>query len=297
MCIVRFLFCLLILLIPASAQAEQACKAVASIYEQDICASDILPSKKLEDSIREYAKKSKEKPTQAVKDFKVSSLFGLLWEKALIHKYGEDAVEPSGRQIKTYLKSFRKAIEDQNDMNKDMSVFIVELLEDNAYAPEEENRLKAILAQKQKSIMMYNMRDALPDETRAQMEEGEQKMAEAMVKSWKIKKTLFEDYGGRVAFQKAGLEPLDAFQTFVKELEDSNVATIHDPAYKDVFRTMDEYSSKEHNFLPEDSDKIEDYFDSPSWVYDGDIAEDAFEQQKAEIMAIPTIESAAGDEG
>ncbi|GJL85833.1 MAG: hypothetical protein DHS20C02_16080 [Micavibrio sp.] len=300
MCIIRFLCsflgCLLILLIPAQVYAQGDCKPLASIYGQDICAEDIMPSKKVEENIREYAKQSKQSQAQAVKDFKMSSLFGLLWEKGLIHKYGEDVVVPREREVKSYLKSFRKAIEDQNDMNEDMSAFITELLEENNYAPEDEQSLNAVVKQKQKSIMMFNMRDALPDEMRVQMEEGEYKMAEAMVKSWKIKKTLYEDYGGRVIIQKAGLEPLDAFQAFVKELEDSGEATIHDPAYKNVFKTIDKYSGKEHKVLPEDSEEIEDYFDSPSWAYDDDIAEKAFEQQKAEILAIPTIEPAAGEE-
>lgn len=294
MCIVRIIFCLLVLVIAAPADVQAECKPVASIYEQDICEADIVPSKKLEENIREYAGKAKENPTKAVNDFKMSSFFGLLWEKALVHKYGVDAIEPSGGEIKSYLKSFRAAIEDQNDMNEDISALIADLLEDNNYAPAEKQRLKDIMAQKQKAIMMYNMREAMPEETRKQMETGEQKMAEAMVKSWKIKKTLFKEYGGRVAFQQAGLEPLDAFQAFMKELEDSGAATIHDPAYKDVFKTMDAYVGKEHDFLPEDSEQIEDYFDRPSWMYDDDLAEKAFEKQKAELKAIPTIEPAAG---
>ncbi len=286
-------FCAVVFLSPAQGFAQAKCKAVATIYEQDICETDIRPSKALEKNIREYAEQAGQKPEKAIDDFKMSSLFGLLWEKALVHKYGPEAIQPSEDEVESYLDSFHEAIEHQNGMNVEMSALIAGLLEKNKYADSEKQKLDAVMAQSQKSITMYNMREALPEESMKQMEEGERKMAEAMVKSWKIKKTLFKEYGGRVVSQQAGLEPLDAFQTFLKEIESAGTVTVHDEAYKDVMKTMDSYINKEHEYLPEGSEMIETYFDTPSWVYDKDAAEKAFEKQKEAIKAIPAAEPAA----
>ena len=287
--------CALTFFVPAQGIAQEKCKAIASIYEQDICEVDIRPSKALEKNIREYAEQAGQKPEKAIDDFKMSSLFGLLWEKALVHKYGPEAIQPSDDEVESYLDSFHEAIEHQNGMNEEMSKLIAGLLEENKYADGEKQKLDAVMAQSQKAITMYNMREALPEESMKQMEEGERKMAEAMVKSWKIKKTLFKEYGGRVVSQQAGLEPLDAFQTFLKELEGANAVIVHDEAYKDVMKTMDAYINKEHEYLPEDSDLTKEYFDTPSWVYDKDAAEKAFEKQKQAIKEIPAILPAEGD--
>ncbi len=296
MYIFRLFSVLIIISLPAQALAEEACKPIASIFGQDVCAKEILPGKALEDNIRDYARKSKQNPHQAVRDFKVSSLFGLLWETALIRKYGEDEIIPSKREVKSYLKAFHKTIRKQNDLNKKTDDLIEELLAQNQYTPENSKLLNELAAHKQKEIMMYNMREAFPDAMREKMEQGEYQMAESMVKSWKIKKALYEEYGGKVVAQQAGLEPLEAFQAFVKEIKENKEIIIHDPAYKSVFKSMDEYAAMKHTVLENDNPEIEDYFDDPAWMYDTDNARDVFEQQKAELLALPTLEPAAGEE-
>jgi hypothetical protein len=44
-------------------------------------------------------------------------------------------------------------------------------------------------------------------------------LAEKFILSWKINQSLFRKYGGRVIFQQAGPEPLDAYRKFLKERE------------------------------------------------------------------------------
>jgi hypothetical protein len=41
----------------------------------------------------------------------------------------------------------------------------------------------------------------------------------SQIESWKVNKSMFEKYGGRVKFQQAGLEPVDAWFTFMQEQE------------------------------------------------------------------------------
>jgi hypothetical protein len=52
-----------------------------------------------------------------------------------------------------------------------------------------------------------------------QMRLMKRQIAQQFVKSWKINKALYAQYGGRVIFQQAGVEPLDAYRDFLKEQE------------------------------------------------------------------------------
>ena len=46
-----------------------------------------------------------------------------------------------------------------------------------------------------------------------------QKTAQSLVQEWKLNKALYKKYGGRVIFQQAGPEPIDAYRDFLKEQE------------------------------------------------------------------------------
>lgn len=52
-----------------------------------------------------------------------------------------------------------------------------------------------------------------------QMRPMKRQMAQQFVKSWKINKSLYGKYGGRLICQQAGLEPLDAYRQFLRDQE------------------------------------------------------------------------------
>ena len=61
------------------------------------------------------------------------------------------------------------------------------------------------------------------------------KSARQFVRSWKINKALYAKYGGRVIFQQAGVEPLDAYRDFLKEHEKNGALQILDKKYEVSF--------------------------------------------------------------
>lgn len=86
-------------------------------------------------------------------------------------------------------------------------------------------------------------------------------IAQQFVKSWKINKTLHAKYGGRVLFQQAGIEPLEAYRDFLKEQEKKGAFQILDTQYKAGFWR---YFTDETKLLSkEDSVKA---FDTPWWM-------------------------------
>lgn len=83
------------------------------------------------------------------------------------------------------------------------------------------------------------------------------------VRTWKINQSLFKKYGGRVIFQQAGVEPLDAYRDFLTEQKK-----------KGTFRFMDEAAelsfwkyftdNSMHTFLGKDEG--EKLMEKPFWL-------------------------------
>ena len=61
------------------------------------------------------------------------------------------------------------------------------------------------------------------------------RIAQQWVSRWKINQALYEKYGGRVIFQQAGMEPLDAYRDFLKEQEQAGAFQIIDKQYEASF--------------------------------------------------------------
>ena len=91
-----------------------------------------------------------------------------------------------------------------------------------------------------------------------------QRVAQTTVRNWKFNKALYEKYGGRVIFQQAGCEPLDAYKTFWDE-QRKNVE-IFDQRFQSVFDAFEKYYEMVHSFVAkENADK---YFFSPWWTWE-----------------------------
>ena len=83
------------------------------------------------------------------------------------------------------------------------------------------------------------------------------------VRQWKINKALFEKYGGRVIFQQAGPEPLDAYRDFLQEQEKNGAFKILDEKYKYAFWRYFTHDAM-HNFYPKDEGAR--FINKPWWM-------------------------------
>jgi heat shock protein HslJ len=60
-------------------------------------------------------------------------------------------------------------------------------------------------------------------------------MAQSIVHQWKINKSLYEKYGGRIIYQQLGPEPLDAYRKFLAHKQREGTFSIDDKAMADTF--------------------------------------------------------------
>ncbi len=88
-------------------------------------------------------------------------------------------------------------------------------------------------------------------------------MARNFITRWKINKALYAKYGGRVIFQQAGPEPVDAYRDFLKEQEKNGAFQILDKQYEAPFWR---YFTDDalHNFYP--NDEGAKFINTPWWT-------------------------------
>ena len=89
-------------------------------------------------------------------------------------------------------------------------------------------------------------------------------IAAAFIRQWKINGALYRQYGGRVAFQQGGPEPIDAYRKFLEEAQARGDFVIADKGLEagfwDYFR-----NDAKHSFYPPDGKEAKRLFATPPW--------------------------------
>jgi len=105
--------------------------------------------------------------------------------------------------------------------------------------------------------------DLSPDEL-AEATEMRRNMARAVIRQWKINKSLYDRYGGRIIYQQLGPEPLDAYRAFLEQRQAEGAFTIHDTALADGFWRY--FTSESiHDFMAPGSTDEARAFAAPPW--------------------------------
>jgi len=162
-------------------------------------------------------------------------LSGLIFG-SLLEQFAEDnKIEPTNEELNAFVvKTEEKEKQHQGKMEEDR-VKLMRDLKNESLSPREreqkESHLKTI------ESILETTRE-MKEKTRGMEEQVhpmKRQMARQFVRAWKINKALYEKYGGRVIFQQAGVEPLDAYRDFLKEQEKKGAFQILDKRYEPIF--------------------------------------------------------------
>lgn len=105
-------------------------------------------------------------------------------------------------------------------------------------------------------------RERLEDpEMRALSAASRRKVAESWIRGWKTHQALYKKYGGRVIFQQAGWEPIDAYRKLLDEAAAKGVFVLHEPSLREAVYS---YFELDHTYM--DKAKAEFYFEKPYWL-------------------------------
>ena len=85
-------------------------------------------------------------------------------------------------------------------------------------------------------------------------------VGKTVVERWKINQALYRIYGGKVIWQQAGIEPLDAYRQFLQDHEKRGDFEIVDQGLHEKFWAY--YVTTKHTEVPKD--KVD--FTTPWWL-------------------------------
>ena len=100
--------------------------------------------------------------------------------------------------------------------------------------------------------------------TSEEVEQAKAEVARAFIRQWKINRSLYRQYGGRVIFQQGGAEPVDAYHDFLRVQEQKGAFKILDKQLQPSFWEYYVTDSK-HSFYPAEEES-ERAINVPWWL-------------------------------
>jgi len=244
----------------ASEQAKPLARVYATyIYEKDITLPDKSTASK-----RKQLTKDKYKKWYADYQQKIfAAIFMRRLQDAFLKQKNN---EPTEAEIQSHITFMAKAKKGQLARYLKQREGVVKDLQ----APDLNEKKKASLIKYRdtldsliKSEKQQRERSKKNPNYEQMQKKASRRVAEVMVRQFKYNQALYQTYGGRVIFQQAGIEPIDAYARVLDDWRKQKAYEILDERFKDVFSSYEAYLKMGHNFLPMDENKK--YFDKPFW--------------------------------
>ncbi|RYD35304.1 MAG: hypothetical protein EOP87_07595 [Verrucomicrobiaceae bacterium] len=207
-----------------------------------LCATTpLLPAQSAKPETAETAKEGKdpeEKPAmiaevlgKPIKADQSEALTSLIFT-AMMGKYAKEKnIEATDKEIETFLaKGDEMGKVSRQGFVKDKKRLEEELKSTTLSAADRKKKEEELAMAEDLLKTMAEDADKPPER-----HPEETKMAREFVRTWKVNRELFKQYGGRVIFQQAGPEPVDAYRDFLREEEAKGSFRITDAKAKEVF--------------------------------------------------------------
>lgn len=187
---------------------------------------------------------------------------------ALLEQYIKDHnIQPTEEEVDAFINRQEKMESENKERWEQERKDIIKKLELKELTESERKSLASHLETLNRLLKPDLEVEKYRRENPAQVRQSHGEMAKGFIKMWKINKALFDQYGGRVIFQQAGPEPLDAYRSFLKEEEQKGTFKILDESFSKAFWKYFTDDSM-HTFIsskPEEGTKI---FNTPWWLAD-----------------------------
>jgi len=113
--------------------------------------------------------------------------------------------------------------------------------------------------------MGLDAENTLTEEEKVQMRTMRRDMAHSLIRQWKVNRSLYHQYGGRIIFQQFGPEPLDAYHHYLKERQKAGDFTIHRKDFEETFWRYFTQDSM-HEFYTPGSEEEKNAFSIAPWA-------------------------------
>lgn len=248
---------------------EGEAQEVARVYDLLIFPEDIAPQSVMAD--RQRSNLSEEEYKKWEKDYQIKMVEQLIYSALKERLLKEMDMEPTEAEIQSFSDFLKKSQAAHLEEFRSRREEVLKKLQSSdlseAQRTGQEDHLKTLDNLIEQEIKLKEEEKLIPNYEDVKRQ-SLNRVAAVMVTNWKFNKALYEKYGGRIIFQQAGLEPIDACKEFLNEHIKDETYKILDSQYDSVFDRFYEYFEMGHTYL--DKKDGDQYFDKPWWETAGE---------------------------
>jgi hypothetical protein len=183
---------------------------------------------------------------------------------SLLQKYTKDnAIAPTQADIDAFVERSKQQKIEQHKNWEAKKCDVLKQLESNVLPDVSRKELTSKLEMYDRflrtDVQMADYEVKHPEQSR----KTEAEIATRFVQAWKVNQALYKQYGGRVIFQQAGVEPLDAYREFLRDQEKAGAFQIMDKQYEASFWNYFTNDTMHSFYTKEDGDK---FMTTPWWL-------------------------------
>jgi hypothetical protein len=241
-----------------SVSATAAEKPVAAILGKAVHSEELTPP----DALEQKKKMADDAYAAWLAKAQQEKVRTIVWTAVFGDYSAKRKIEPTAAEIESQIRQQQKFMkEDRLRREKDRQGLIKELASQGIT---ETRRQQA--QQYLDTLNSLRKHDARMDKERSKPEfakiqqESQRRVSAVWVKQWKVNQALYREFGGRIVFQQAGWEPIDAYRKLLEQYEARKDFVVHKPALREAV-----YSYFQHKFVYADEQKARFYFEKPYW--------------------------------
>jgi hypothetical protein len=255
------LFSLALWSAPASLPAAEPAvrKPVAEVLGKSVYEDDLVPPKT---DAEQKAKLALAEYTTWYERTREEAFKSLVWSSVFADFARKRKVEPAPAEIDSQIREQKKFMAvDKVRREKQRKELIAELKSPgltDARRKEAKQYLDTLNSLRDHDARMEKARSDPAAEKRWQ--DSERRVAAVWVKQWKVNQALYREFGGRIIFQQAGWEPIDAYRSLLDRYKAGKRFIVHDPSLQEAV-----YRYFRYKFVYADEKKAKFYFERPYW--------------------------------
>lgn len=217
---------------------DEARRVVARFRDREVTWADLEPDPRMVEANRKAF--DAENFAQWMESARTGRLTEIIFGGLLGEYRAARDLDPTDTEIEEFIEGSERMEAESRREFRERAAAIPKQLENTALPEAEKKRLNEELAMLERLLKTQ-------EETEAQMRqqwgedwpriqrESKARVARHMVGAWKVNRALFDEFGGRVIFQQAGPEPVDAYRDFLRQRETEGAFEILDEGLRDDF--------------------------------------------------------------
>ncbi len=228
---------------------------ILKVLGQKIYLKDINPSQaQMEKHRNNKTQEEFDRWLQQQRKSNISGYFRVLFERYT----QEQGVEVTDTDVEQFNKSMQRTISSQiEEAQKKINSLEKELKADNL-----DNKKRSELNNR---LDIYSKRIKRRSKSK-KVFEGRNSAVERTIIGWKINNQLYKQYGGRVIFQQAGPEPLDAYRKFFEDQQSKGHFEFYNKQAEELF--WDYYRNEKIHTFYSDTAEAKNMMDTPWWLHE-----------------------------